>query len=398
MERNAKKTPVVVLSAMLVILTTLVSVVFGYRKGWDTTTLISFTVFILLGTLTVLFLHAFCRDKHLYSYDNEEHFGRFVFLWVLSLGVTSVCSYLPVAGWPLPVVFLWFTLFGNLMLGITSGSVIVLLTTLFAGAGIEVFTIYFLCGVLCSCLFYKLDQNYKIMVPLIVSMLGLMVGLTAGVVLFTNEKLHLEMFIIPLTNVVVSVILMVVVLKIFSGIYIYRYRGKYLEIIDPEFPLQVQLKQEHRVRYYQSMHTAYFCDRIAKSLNLNAEALKAAGYYQHIGALKGKENWENTKDLCEEYEFPPAVHTILREVLDKETVITAKETAVLVFSDAVITAILYLMERQPDAKPDYDKVVDTVFKTKLKTGIFSKCQLTLEELSVMENIFKEEKLYYDFLR
>jgi len=303
-----------------------------------------------------------------------------------------------VAGWPFLVVYLWFTLFGNMVIGIASGSVIVLLTVFLCGANVQSFILYFICGIICSSVFYKLDQNYKILVPLCVSLLSLLVGLTAGVVLYTNEKLNYEMFIIPLINVVVSGILIVVILKIFSGLCIYRYRVKYLEINDPEFPLQVQLKQEYRSKYYHAMHTAYFCERIATRLNLNAEAAKAAGYYQHIGALQGDENWENTKLFCEEYEFPPVVHTILQEALDKKTAIVSKETAVLIFSDGVISTILYMMEKQPDSKPDYDQIVDTVFKAKLKSGMFSQCKLTLEEIAVMESIFKEEKIYYDFLR
>lgn len=398
MERNAKKTPVVGLSIILFALTGGVTGFAGYLKGWDTTQLISYTVFILLFTLTVLFLHAFSREKGLYDYDNEEHFGRFFLLWMLSIVMAVSCSYLPVTGWPFLVVYLWFTLFGNMVIGIASGSVVVLLTVFLSGANVQSFILYFICGIICASLFYKLDQNYKILVPLFVSLLSLLVGLTAGVVLYTNEKLNYEMFIIPLINVVVSGILIVVVLKVFSGLYIYRYRVKYLEINDPEFPLQVQLKQEHKNKYYHAMHTAYFCERIATRLNLNAEAAKAAGYYQHIGALQGEENWENAKLFCEEYDFPPAVRGILQEALDRKVSIVSKETGVLIFSDGVISAILYMMERQPDSKPDYDQIVDTVFKSKLKSGMFSKCRLTLEEISVMENIFKEEKIYYDFLR
>lgn len=398
MERNAKKTPVLALSILIFILTGIVTAFVGYLKGWDLTQLISYTVLVLLGTLSVLFLHAFCCEKDLYDYDNKEHFGRFCVLWVLSLAMSVVCSYLPVAGWPFLVVYLWFTLFGNMTIGITSGTVMVLLTVLLAGESIPAFILYFLCGIVCASLFYKLDQNYKILVPLCVSVMCLLVGLTAGVVLYENEKLDIQLFIIPFINIVVSAILMVVVLKVFSALFIYRYRVKYLEINDPEFPLQAQLKSQHKGKYYQAMHTAYFCDRIATRLKLNAEAAKAAGYYQHIGTLNGEENWENTKVFCEEYDFPPAVHNILQEALDKKSAIVSKETAVLIFSDGVISAILYLMEKQPEIKPDYDQIVDKVFKSKLKSGMFSKCKLTLEEISVMENIFKEEKLYYDFLR
>lgn len=398
MEKNARSMPFWALSIILFVLTGTVTFFTGYHKGLDTTHLISYTVLVLLGTFAVLFLHAFCREKQLYDYDNGKHFGRFSFLWILSLGMSVMCIYLPVTGWPFLTIFLWFTLFGNMVIGITSGSVFVLMTVLLTGESMPAFVLYFLCGILCALLFYKLDQNYKIFIPLCVSVMFLFVGLTAGVVLFENKKLDWELFLIPFVNVMVSVILMLAVLKSFSGLIIYRYRGKYLEINDQEFPLQIQLKSQNRNKYYQSVHTAYFCDRIAGKLKLNAEATKAAGYYYHISALDGEENWEKTKLICEEYDFPPEVHKILQEALDPKTPIVSKETAVLVFSENVISAILYMIEKQADVKPDYDQIVDTVFKARLKSGVFSKCCLTLEEIAIMEKIFKEEKLYYDFLR
>ncbi len=398
MEKNVKKKPFFALAVLLFILTGAVTYAAGYLKGLDTTHLISYTVLILMGTFAVLFLHAFSRDKQLYDYNNEEHFGRFLFLWILSLAIIVACLYLPVAGWPFLVIYLWFALFSNIIIGITSGSVFVLMAVLLTGESVPVFVLYFTCGIICASLFYKLDQNYKIFIPLLVSVMCLFMGLTAGVVLYENRKLDLELFIIPFINVVVSLILMLAVLKSFSSVIIYRYRGKYLEINDQEFPLQIQLKSEHRNKYYQSIHTAYFCDRIASKLKLNAEAAKASGYYFHISALKGNENWEETKLICEEYEFPPEVHKILQEALDGKTPISSKEAAVLILSESVISAILYMFEKHLDTKPDYDQVVDAVFKSKLKSGVFSKCCLTLEEIAVMEKVFKEEKLYYDFLR
>ncbi len=398
MEKNVKKKSFFALSVVLFVLTGIVTCAAGYLKGLDTTHLISYTILVSMGTFAVLFLHALSRDKHLYDYNNEDHFGRFSFLWLVSLVIIVVCTYLPVAGWPFLVIYLWFTLFSNIIIGITSGSVFVLMAVLLTGESIPVFVLYFICGIICSSLFYKLDQNYKIFIPLLISVMCLFMGLTAGVVLYENRKLDLELFLIPFINVIVSIILMLAVLKSFSSVIIYRYRGKYLEINDQEFPLQIQLKSEHRNKYYQSVHTAYFCDRIASKLKLNAEAAKASGYYFHISALKGDENWEETKLICEEYEFPTEVHKILQEALDGKTPIISKEAAVLIFSESVISAILYMFEKHPDTKPDYDQVVDAVFKSKLKSGVFSKCCLTLEEIAVMEKVFKEEKLYYDFLR
>lgn len=398
MERNKENRFAVRLGTGLFLLTGLVTLVSGYLKGWDIPHLISNTVLILLGTLIVLLLYALSREQGWFDYGNGERFSRFFVLWLLSLLGAVFCAWLPGAGWPVPVIYLGFTLFGNLPLGIISATVCLLLTVFLSGVGISSFVLYFLCGVLCAVLFCKTDKNGNITIPMVISLLCLFLALTAGDVLLSNERPGLELFAIPVLNVVVCAILMVMVIRIFFGTCLYRFRDKYQEMNDPAFSLQVQLKEFDKKKYYQAVHRAYFCERLSVLLNLNGEALKAAAYYRNIGILRGEENWENTKAVCEEYDFPKEVLDILQEIFGEGKKVISKEAAVLVFTDGVISGILYILEKQPDTKPDYDRIVEAVFRTKMKSGILAKSRLTLEEFFIMEKIFKEEKLYYDFLR
>lgn len=398
MERNKENRFAVRLGTGFFLLTGLVTLVSGYLKGWDIPHLISNTVLILLGTLIVLLLYALSREQGWFDYGNGERFSRFFVLWLLSLLGAVFCAWLPGAGWPVPVIYLGFTLFGNLPLGIISATVCLLLTVFLSGLGISSFVLYFLCGVLCAVLFCKTDKNGNITIPMVISLLCLFLALTAGDVLLSNERPGLELFAIPVLNVVVCAILMVMVIRIFFGTCLYRFRDKYQEMNDPAFSLQVQLKEFDKKKYYQAVHRAYFCERLSVLLNLNGEALKAAAYYRNIGILRGEENWENTKAVCEEYDFPKEVLDILQEIFGEGKKVISKEAAVLVFTDGVISGILYILEKQPDTKPDYDRIVEAVFRTKMKSGILAKSRLTLEEFFIMEKIFKEEKLYYDFLR
>ena len=52
----------------------------------------------------------------------------------------------------------------------------------------------------------------------------------------------------------------------------------------------------------------------------------------------------------------------------------------------------------PEKKPDYEQVIDRIFERIREKGIFSECDLSLRGWNRMQKIFKEEKLYYDFLR
>ena len=53
---------------------------------------------------------------------------------------------------------------------------------------------------------------------------------------------------------------------------------------------------------------------------------------------------------------------------------------------------------EPEKKPDYEQVIDRIFERIREKGIFSECDLSLRDWNRMQKIFKEEKLYYDFLR
>lgn len=98
----------------------------------------------------------------------------------------------------------------------------------------------------------------------------------------------------------------------------------------------------------------------------------------------------------EENDFPPAVKKILGEYWHEKQGYTLPETAVLVCADSVVSSITYLLSRQQQV--DYDKIIDAIFKKLYEDGSFDRCRITLQDLFTMRRIFKEEKLYYDFLR
>ena len=61
-------------------------------------------------------------------------------------------------------------------------------------------------------------------------------------------------------------------------------------------------------------------------------------------------------------------------------------------------SVLLLLQKEPDKKPDYDQVIDKIFERIWQKEIVSECDMTLRDWKRMQKIFKEEKLYYDFLR
>lgn len=219
---------------------------------------------------------------------------------------------------------------------------------------------------------------------------------TACVVLFANETLKWELFLIPALNVIISLILLLILLKVYSGMEIFKYRIKYLEINDQEFELLVNIKEKDKNAYYRAVHAAYFSERIAQALSLDTDAAKTAAYYANAGILYK----EPEKDLEKEfvsYGFPPYARQLLRELTGKNTGILHKEAAVVYMADAVISSILYLFEKSRTRKQTMRPLSKRSFR-KMGVRQLKEQRADLCGVEPDEKIFKEEKLYYDFLR
>ncbi len=322
------------------------------------------------------------------DYDNGEHLMRFWTAVWCSLLFSLACAFLPAGGWPFLAVFVVLSLFSNLSVGIVFSGVFLMIATLW-GQSVGIFFLYFISGVFAACLFQHLEQEFAIGIPLFLSLFCLLLCETANVVLLANEHLSLEQFLVPAANLIVSGILLLGILKIFSGTVVFRDRVKYLELNDTENQVLVKYREEDRSEYFLCVHTAYFCERIANMLELDRDALKCAGLYHR----KGWDLMQETPDM----EFPAGASEILEEYKGTRKYKKA-ETAVLYCSDAVVSAILLLLQKEPEKKPDYEQVIDRIFERIREKGIFSECDLSLRDWNRMQKIFKEEKLYYDFLR
>lgn len=356
------------------------------------------TVMVMTGTGMVIFSFAMEEINKRFIYRNEGRYGRFSLMYLGGLLAAVFLPYLPVTGWPFLVIFVLLGVFSDTATGVMAGSVCLLLSVHFAGGDFAIFWLYFVSGVVGCLVFSMLDDEFRVMLPLFISLAVLTLCLTANEILFTPVKLSAAQFLIPAINLLVCCILLLISLKIFSSAVIHRNREKYMEINDPEFPLLVQLKDMSKEEYYHAVHTAYLSDRIARRLELDDAAAKACAYYHRIGKLKGENTWENVSAICNEYHFPPNTKKILKEYVDESEKVVSKETIVVLFADCIVSSILYLFEKDPMAQLDYAQLINTVFQKKLETDELWWNEISLSQIREMKKIFIEEKLYYDFLR
>lgn len=357
-------------------------------------------ILVLPGICGVIFSMEQSVETDAFLFDNRFHLWRFTVLYLISLAGSLVFPLLPEGGWPYLAVFIGLMLFSNQTIGIFAGTVLLIITRMLHG-GPEccvIFFVYFVGGLVGIIVFSYVNTSFKVGLPLVISLMVQMVCLSVQEVLYVNEQLKMQMFMIPAVNLLVCLILLLVILKYFSFSIVYKNQDLYMDINDPECTLLVELKSVSKEEYYHAVHTAYLCDRIAKRLNLDDAVVKACGYYHRIGILKGENTWENLQLIMEENHFPQRVREILKEYVDRTELMISKETIVLLFSDTIISSINYLFSKDPQIQINYPKVIEGIFKKRIESGVIDRSNLTFGELQEMKEILVEEKLYYDFLR
>jgi len=399
-EKNKKKKPAdIIQSVFFVVVNAGLVYIYSYIYMETEFQILRNVVMAVMGALLILYVFWSCAVNGKLDYENHKKFGRFTLFYYLGLAFVGMFPALPYAGWPFMVIFTALALFGNMACGVTAGSVLLMIAVfMIPEMSVEVFVLYFMSGVVAIALFQNLDSSFKVGIPVLLSLLFLAVSEMANMILFVNERLNIEMFVIPATNVIISAILLLALLKIYNYCVTNRYKDKYQIINDQEYPLMAELKEKYKKEYYHTIHTAYLTSRIAKKLKLNEEVTKAATYYLKIGNLAGENTWENVEKICYANRFPAEVNKILKECLEPSEKCIEKETVVVLFSDAVITAIQDIFAKDKEAVIDYAKLTDDVIQKGINNGFLTDNLLTYSEFQSMRKIFVEEKLYYDFLR
>ena len=356
-------------------------------------------VMIMLGSGIVIFALSASEVNGLFFYEYKGNYRNFVVFYLISLTLSLIFPMLPASAWPFLIVFIILGLFSNSISGLTAGSVCLMLSVMLQqSGGYHEFSLYFFSGLIGIMVFSRLDDHFKVGLPILVSLLSLTVCLTANIVLFERERLSLSQYTFVAINLMVNFILLLIALKIFNSTVIHRYRDRYMDLNDPEFPLLVQLKELDKEEYYHAVHTAYLGDRIAKRLSLNDVVVKACGYYHRIGILKGENTWENVQAICSQYHIPPDTRETLREYVDPAVKTLSREATVILFADSIVTAIRGMFQKNPKAELDYDRIIESVFTEKFESGVLYNSDISIAQVREMKKIFNEEKLYYDFLR
>lgn len=354
---------------------------------------------ILMGTGTLIFMFLDAIHKETLDYDNNRHCVRFLVLFAICLPVAAILPLISYAIWPYLVIFVMLGLFSNMQIGLFSGAFLLMLSVLLEkNGGYGEFFLYLMAGAVALTLFRNLDDEIRVGLPTLISLLMLAVLLVAYHILFLNMTFSPEIFVLPVLNLIISLILLLILINIFSRVTIRCGTDMYMEVNDPEFILLVRLKEKNKEEYYRAIHTAYLAERIAMDLGLDQRAVKTCAYYHRTGLLEGTNSWETVQKYCREFHFPEKSVDLMEEYYNHPSGNVSTELAVVMVCETVVASIMYIFAKDHEAKISYDELIDRIYQKKTDSGEFRNSSMTLYEMNRMKELLKKEKLYYDFLR
>ena len=370
---------------------------FYFMKDTDTGSFL--TGFITLGMLLLVFVFVFLTGLYqkTFLYNNGAHPERLLGVYVLGLLLVAVNSFLPCQLWLFLPLAVMLMLASGPQTGIGAYLILLYLQELISQPDPVVFVSFALIGMMGMVLFSHLDTTFLFGVPLFTALLFTCLALLCmdfaqqGTITFENV-------LYTAINLFVSFIILTLVLKYLSLHILHKNRDKYQEMNDPEYVLLTDLKQYSKKAYYHAVHTAYFCEKIARKIGADEMLAKAGGYYHKIGRMRGEGNLKNALAIAREYHFPPELVQLLKEYGGKNTSLVSREAAIVLLADAMVSSVMFLFEKNPRAELNYEQIAGVVFKKQIESGILDHCSLTISQLNEIHKIFVEETLYYDFLR
>ena len=356
---------------------------------------------IAYGVTLIAALFAFERGciKNMLLFDNIDHLWRFSVVYVIGLVASALFPLISEYGRPFLVIFVAIVLVSDELTGLCAGASLFLLSELLSNElSCRCIIEYIVPAFIAVMLFSSIDEEFRILIPMVVSLSAQFVCLCLSGVLFTNRSFEIDLFLIPLLNIIICTILILIILKILSFTFVYKKDDKFMEILDPEFELLANLKNYSKDEYDHSIYTAVLCSKLALKMEIEEPVAKALGLYHRIGLLRGENSWENAEGLLKEFDFPEDIVSYLGEYYNKDSGVKSRYAAVLIIAETMISSVSYLFSKDKNTNINFEKLVDTVVDKKRESGVFDNSKLTFEDIGIIKKTLCEEKLFYDFLR
>ncbi len=390
-ERKRKETGFITVGILIVIATAgLTGSVSWFLRGSATETVRNIVVNMTGSGILVYIMEVYKKEL--------KNPGRILFSYLAGLFACAGGAFLPSFVMPLLSFGLIFMLLSNFACGICAYALFCINITLLSSSATDVFFYFFITGLFAMAVYvHTSEDDFQIVRPLImISCISVVLYTALSVLKFF--KLTVNMVINPAIGLFLNIFILSIALYVYKKNVVVVYKEKYKEINDTEFALLRQLKNQNKDVYFLAIHTAYLSDRIAGNLGLDRDLVKCGAYYRRIGILMDENYYEKNRELMEKNKFPPDLIDLVEECSPLNLHPKHKEAVIVLLSDMVISSITEQIHNSPEAQIDYKKEIDSIISDIQKKAMLNECNITVNEFEQVQKYFKEETLYYDFLR
>lgn len=167
------------------------------------------------------------------------------------------------------------------------------------------------------------------------------------------------------------------------------------KLLDPDYELLVRLSKENPSVYKHCKLVCKISRQAAESINADSNLAAAGGMYHEIGKLSNNKNYiENNIMLADEYAFPVKLKEILIEHNIKSEIPHSKESAVVYFTDSILSTINYLLNVKKVTNVPSSSIIESFFKKRLEDSNLDESGLTIRDFKLLKkyyiNYFNEE--------
>lgn len=372
----------------------------SYFSSMSTTNIIRNVIISIIGIGLTLYMILQANIAKDYLFDNAVHVDRTCILYticLLGIAVMAQKSNLYML-FPYTAMAAMLLLFSNFHIGLMMYLHCMIIFAVLADMPLEFFLLYLILGLIVISILRSSSKCFKIVWTIMLAF-GQYIILYAVFVMLMNERgLYMLQSVSFLGGLASNTLVLLISLLVIDKAIINKYKSRYDALCNPEHELLTKLKAVAPAEYYNAIHTAYLSDRLSKLLYGDSLLAKTGGYYHKIGLLQSKNHVSKSIEIGKEYNFPPNLIQLIREYTGCYEPPKTLEAVIVMLSDSIVSTIMYLFEKEPDRDPDYDKIIEAVFKKKYESGILKDAGITLSVFHQMKEYYKSEVIYYEFLR
>jgi hypothetical protein len=385
-------------AAMIVMASFLWTILSGYL--YQAEQYILYRNLILAALMSLLIFFSFTvsfGNNHLFSW-NIGKIQRFSAMVCIAIVFLAGAGQVPFLAMPVSGLAIMLTVFSGGSCGIISYGVLILQYCMINNLDVGHMIVLLVTGFAGAVLFAGINHDFLYAGSLFAYLVSDFVCYSLFYVMIQQGQNLGDALLYTGIRLFSALIWMLILFKILGNCCIYKDDNVFAVINDPEYRLLTELKKVDKDAYVHAVHVAYLSDKMARKIGANAPLAKAGGYYHKIGLLQGKDTLQNTILVGTANRFPRILLRLLKECSANNISGVSKEAAIVQLSDALVSSVTYLFDKDKNATLNYEKIIDVIIRKKMDSGDFEHCSLTIEELCLIKKGFAEEKLYYDFLR